>query len=207
MDDCYRNMDTKTKCCCVSTTSVVLLATIITAMSFGAIEPTQYGILYHKLTKDIDSINVQEGGLQFVGPLTSLIKFPRTHQVIEFSDYKDANEGPLATRTLEGLELSLHVSFQYQLIKDELPKLYSLAGSDYEALFTRIAADVILQQAGHYPAPDYWKKRSQIGKEFEIKLRERLLKAHANCTGLMLLKIDLPDVYESAIVDTQVVIQ
>ena len=41
----------------------------------------------------------------------------------------------------------------------------------------------------------------------EEKLRQALLKAHANCTGLMLLKIDMHDVYEDAIVNTQVVIQ
>ena len=34
------------------------------------------------------------------------------------------------------------------------------------------------------------------------KLNEILNDAYANCTGLMLLKIDLPDSYEQAIVDT-----
>lgn len=145
MDACYNNMDTKTKFCCGTMTALALTSVIIMACSFGAIEPTQYGILYSKLIKDIDSQNVQEGGLQFVGPFTSLIKFPRTHQVLEFSDYPGAQEGPLATRTAEGLELKLHVSFQYQLIKEDIPKLYALAGDDYEAVFKRIAADVILQ--------------------------------------------------------------
>ena len=41
----------------------------------------------------------------------------------------------------------------------------------------------------------------------EVNLRNALFKAHANCTGLMLLKIDMPDVYEDAIVNTQVVVQ
>ena len=68
------------------------IATIITAMSFGAIEPTEYGILYNKLYKDIDKVSIHEGGLSFIGPLNSLIKFPRTNQVIEFSNNKDANE-------------------------------------------------------------------------------------------------------------------
>ena len=63
MEDCYNSMDTKTKCCCVSTTVSVVLATLIVALSFGAIEPTQYGILYHKISKSIDSENVQESGL------------------------------------------------------------------------------------------------------------------------------------------------
>ena len=113
----------------------------------------------------------------------------------------------MATRTKEGLELKLHVSFQYKLVKEQLPSLYSLAGLEYEALFTRIASNVILQKAGDYNAPQYWKNRSQIGRDFEVALNEALLVAHANCTGLMLLKIDLPDSYENAIEDTQVVIQ
>lgn len=82
-----------------------------------------------------------------------------------------------------------------------------LAGDDYEGVFQRIAADVILQQAGNYPAPQYWKNRTMVGIEMEKSLRAALLKAHANCTGLMLLKIDMPDVYEGAIENTQVVIQ
>lgn len=53
----------------------------------------------------------------------------------------------------------------------------------------------------------YWKNRTQIGFEIETELRKRLLKAHANCTALMLLKITMPVMYENAIVDTQVVIQ
>lgn len=79
MDDFFNNMDTKTKCCCMTTTISVLIVTILTAMSFGAIEPTEYGILYSKVFKEIDAVNVQEGGLQFIGPFTTLVKFPRTH--------------------------------------------------------------------------------------------------------------------------------
>lgn len=206
MDDCFENLDGKTKCLCVTITSVVLLLTIGIAYSFGSVEPTEYGILYNKVTKRIDEKNVQEGGLQFIGPFNSLINFPRTHKVIEFSDYKEAQSKALSTRTKEGLELKLHVSFQYKLVKEKLPSLYALVGTDYEALYARIAADVILQKAGDYPAPMYWKNRTLIGHEFEVALNEKLYVAYANCTGLMLLKIDLPDTYESAIEDTQVVI-
>jgi hypothetical protein len=117
-------MDTKTKFCVCSLTSLALTSVIIMACSFGAIEPTQYGILYSKISKDINKVDIQESGLQMIWPFTELLKFPRTHQVLEFSDYHSADEGPLATRTKEGLELHLHVSFQYQLVKEEIPALY-----------------------------------------------------------------------------------
>ena len=41
----------------------------------------------------------------------------------------------------------------------------------------------------------------------QLALNEKLNEAYANCTGFMLLKIDLPDSYEEAIVDTQLVHQ
>jgi hypothetical protein len=58
MDDCFGRMDTKTRVCCITMTLSVLFITILTALSFGSIEPTEYGILYSKLYKDIDGENV-----------------------------------------------------------------------------------------------------------------------------------------------------
>jgi hypothetical protein len=46
-----------------------------------------------------------------------------------------------------------------------------------------------------------------LGQKLEASLKARLALAYANVTGFMLLKIDLPDSYEAAIVDTQIVIQ
>ena len=79
MDDFLRHLDSKTKCCCSFMTVAVLLVTILTAISFGSIEPTEYGLIYHMIFKDIDQANIQEGGLQFIGPIQTIIKFPRTH--------------------------------------------------------------------------------------------------------------------------------
>ena len=78
--------------------------------------------------------------------------------------------------------------------------MYRLVGDKYEQLFTRIASDVILANAGNYLASDYWQRRSEVGNALEKALNEKLLDAYANCTGFMLLTIDLPDSYEDAIV-------
>lgn len=57
------DMDRKTKVMCCSITSIVVLATTLIAMSFGTVEPTEYGILYNILSKQIDHENIYEGGL------------------------------------------------------------------------------------------------------------------------------------------------
>jgi len=59
-----------------------------------------------------------------------------------------------------------------------------------------MARDIILQQAGEYPAPMYWQNRTLVGEEMMTKLNRVLNDGFANCTGFMLLRIDLPDSYE-----------
>lgn len=181
--------------------------TVIVGISFSAVEPTEYGILYNIITKQLDTDTILEGGLQFVGPTQKIITFPRINKQIEFSDQSGANSPALSTRTKEGLELKLHFSFLYQLHKESLPHLYRLAGVEYEQLLTRIASDVVLANAGNYLATDYWLRRSEVGNSLEASLNQKLQEAYADCTGFMLLKIDLPDSYEDAIVDTQLVNQ
>jgi len=150
---------------------------------------------------------VLEGGLHWVGLFYSLIHFPAIHKSIEFSNDGSAQQAQLSTRTKEGLELHIHCSFQYQLVKEDLPKMYRLLQNDYEAIFTRIARNSILHIAGDYKAPDYWLNRTLIGDTVSNTLVDDLLEAYAKVTGFMLLKIDLPDVYEAAIVATEVTTQ
>lgn len=85
--------------------------------------------------------------------------------------------------------------------------MYRLLQNDFEPIFTRIARNSILHIAGDYKAPDYWLHRSVIGDAVTKSLIEDLKEAHAIVSGFMLLKIDLPDIYEAAIVETEVTTQ
>jgi hypothetical protein len=42
----------------------------------------------------------------------------------------------------------------------------------------------------------YWQNRTFVGEEMMARLNSVLNDAYANCTGFMLLRIDLPDSYE-----------
>jgi len=200
-------MDSKTKFWCITITLSVALATSLIAMSFGSVEPTEYAIKYNVISKNVDHENIYEGGLQWIGLFNNFVTYPRIHTSIEFSDNQEAQTKPLQSRTFEGLELTLHFAFQYALIKEDLPKLYRLTEDTYEELFEKIARNVILLQAGEYTAPQYWQNRSYVAEEMRKSLDEMLQQAYARCTGFMMLRIDLPDSYENAIVDTQVVNQ
>lgn len=97
-----------------------------------------------------------DSGLHFVGVFYSLVKFPQIYKTIEYSDEPSATDAALKTRTVEGLELTVHCAFQYQLDNKKLPDMYRLAGADYEKVFKRIARNAILEVASTFKAPDYW---------------------------------------------------
>jgi len=85
--------------------------------------------------------------------------------------------------------------------------MYQLLFTEYEQIFARVARNSVLSTAGEYVATDYWKQRTAIGNKMKSNLERDLKLMHTDITGFMLLKIDLPDEYESAIVATECVIQ
>ena len=211
MDECFEhcsnsfsNMSSGTRCSLLSLCLGFVALIVYIAVAIEGVEPTEYAIIRNNLTQDIDQDEVLEGGLHWVGLFYSLIHFPSIHKSIEFSDDSAAQQTALSTRTKEGLELHLHFAFQYVLRKSELPAMYRMMQNDYESIFTRIARNSVLHIAGDYEAPGYWKDRNGIGKSMNETLVHDLDEAHADVSGFMLLKIDLPDTYEGAIVSTEV---
>lgn len=211
MDDCFENcadsfsnMSPGKRCGLLSMCLGFVALIVYIAVAIEGVEPTEYALIRNNLSQSINEEEVLEGGLHWVGLFYSLIHFPSIHKSIEFSSSSNAQQKQLNTRTKEGLELQLHFAFQYQLKKDELPQMYRLVQNDYEQIFARLARNSVLQIAGDYIANAYWKNRTLVGKDMEDNLIKQLAKANADVTGFMLLKIDMPDVFEGAIVSTEV---
>jgi hypothetical protein len=95
---------------------LICLGMIGLLISMDSLEPLQYGITYNKITKTIGT-EVFDSGRYIIGPTKGFIVYPANLVTIEFSDSRRATSTALQTRTAEGLAISLHVSFQYKLIK------------------------------------------------------------------------------------------
>ncbi len=195
------------QCVICGLASAIIVVVLLIVTCFDTLEPTEYGLNYNRFSKSFDREDVYEGGRYWIWFTNKFIEFPATQQTIEFSDSPSANSGPLRTRTQEGLALTLHISFQYKLIKEGIPALYDLSNLQYEQTFVRIARDIILQEAGSYQAPQYWGKRILIGNRMMELLDAAFQQAHARCLGIQVLKINLPPAFEQSIVDTQVEVQ
>jgi len=184
--------------------TAVLVILVVIFISLGSLKPTEYGLRYNRITKQVDTDYIYHSGRHLIGPFSSLLKFPATVQNLEFSNRTSATAQALSTRTAEGLGLTLHVAFQYHLIKDKIPALYKLANINYESLYVKVARDILLKAAAKFTAPQYWIERPEVGEKMLHYVNDGLQSSHAHCTGLQLLVIDLPDTYEESIVATQV---
>ena len=90
-------------------------------LSFASLEVNEYGLDYSSITKTVSS-KPWTGGLHFIKVGHSFLKFPKTVQTVEFSNSAPQANGPaLKSRTQDGLEVILEISFQfkYKHIKKE----------------------------------------------------------------------------------------
>lgn len=186
----------------VGAVAVIIIALIM--YSYDSLEPREYGILYNSIDKTINSKDIYTGGRHWVGLFDSFISFPGGYQTVEFSDSPSTDNDPLSTRTKDGVSLGMSLSFQYQLIKKELPALYDQSNTNYESTLTSIARDTVLQTASSYEAKIFWTDRETVTNAMLENLDLALQKAHANCIGLQLLRVTIPENLEESIVSTQV---
>ena len=116
-------MENRTKLVAGGIGAIVVISLVLILYSFDAVEPREYGLLYNSIDKDINREEIYSGGRHWVGLFNSFIQFPGGYQTVEFSDSPSASNDPLNARTSDGVSIGVSVSFQYQLIKNELPSL------------------------------------------------------------------------------------
>lgn len=180
-------------CCCL----------LLILLSVGSLTPLQVGLTVNSISRQVDQESMYHGGRHFIMPWNSFIAFPSTQITVSF-DGQESGYGALQTRTKDGLALQIQLAFQYRIMTGSLGKLYSLANLQYEPLFVRNARDVLLKAAADYEAFEYWQSREKIGAEMKVLLDKRLTQTFANCGGLQILIIDLPEEFETSIVQTQI---
>lgn len=152
-------------CVCICAVSCIT-GIVLLLLGFSSLEATEYGLDYSWLSKTISPI-VKYNGLYFIGIGHSFIKFPRNVQTIEFSKDKTANRPAIESRTSDGLEVTLEISFQYGLQPEKLYSLYHQYGSNYMQVFQNVAIDVLTEEATGYTAYDFFMDRGKIKDDFQ----------------------------------------
>lgn len=187
----------------------LIFTAVFAAFSLGAVPPLTYGIRYNLFNKQADTENVMGPGRYFIGPWNTFLLFPASVQTIEFTSEPRLSASGLRfpalhSRTKEGLALHLQVSLQYQLKFDQVGQLYNEFNNNYENMFTSTIRDTLIRAASDYEAYQLWEERAAVGERMQHMVDTALKRTYADCWGLQLMIIELPDLFEKSIVRTQV---
>eukprot|EP00448_Togula_jolla_P001418 CAMPEP_0170597848 /NCGR_PEP_ID=MMETSP0224-20130122/15923_1 /TAXON_ID=285029 /ORGANISM="Togula jolla, Strain CCCM 725" /LENGTH=283 /DNA_ID=CAMNT_0010922341 /DNA_START=87 /DNA_END=938 /DNA_ORIENTATION=+ len=155
---------------------------------------------YNKVLNTIDPVVLDTPGLKFVGPFSTLIRYPKTLQTLAYnSDDRDLLDG----RTRDGLPLILGVTFQYQLQARNLYKLYTSyeqqVGS-YTNLFRLVGIHIVTEAATNYTAYEFFSEKQRIASKMQAKLDEYFkTNLFADVSSLQINEDDLPEAFDSTI--------
>jgi len=184
---------------------VVVTLIILFFVSFDTLEYQEIGLNYSWISERVEP-KTYPGGRYFLGVGNHFIKFPMVKSVFFLDDLTENTHGPaLQSRTKDGLNVRLEVSFQYRLQANDLYKLYNTLGSGYEQIFVRIAIEQLTTAATMHNAHYFFTNRSTISQEMHQML-DTHFQSHgfAEVPFFQLRTVHLPDKFEEAIKETQV---
>ena len=92
---------------------LIVVGGILIILGFSTLEATELGLDYSSISKNVDR-QIYQNGLHFLGIGHSFIRYPKMVQTIEFSRERGADLASIQSRTSDGLEVVLEISFQFQ---------------------------------------------------------------------------------------------
>jgi regulator of protease activity HflC (stomatin/prohibitin superfamily) len=175
-------------------------------MSFDTLEYQEMGLNYSWISETVEQ-KTFSSGRYYLGLGNHFIKFPSMVKSVFFlDDMSPSTQGPsLQSRTQDGLNVRLEVSFQYRLLFDDLYKLYATLGVHYEKTLVRMAIEQLTTAATLHNAHNFFNNRTTIGQEMHSQLEQHFkTHAYAEVPFFQLRTVHLPDDFEAAIQETQV---
>lgn len=192
----------------LASTVAVAVGTLVVlfCLSFGSLEYQEIGLNYSWINEVVEQ-EPYKGGRYYLGLGNHFIKFPRTVKSVFFiDDISEGVQGPaLTSRTKDGLNVRLEVSFQYKLIFDELYHLYATLGTGYQDTFIRMAMEQLSTASTEHEAHFFFTNRTAVSEEMHHRLNSHFRKhAFAEVPFFQLRTVHLPVDFENSIRETQV---
>jgi len=184
----------------------VVTLIILFCFSFGTVEYQEIGLNYSWISQTIEE-KPYSNGRYFLGIGNSFIKFPRMVVSVFFlNDLAQNVHGPaLRSRTKDGLNVELEISFQYRLKPMEVFSMYQTLGAAYEKTYVRMAIEQLTTAATKHDAHFFFTNRTTISDEMHRTLEHLFNEsAYAEVPFFQLRTVHLPSEFEDAIKETQV---
>jgi len=178
---------------------IVFPSVMMIIFSFSALKATEWGLNYNSVTLHLDP-HPYNTGLHLLGLFHSFYKFPSIYQNMEFSS---GAHNLLYTRTHDGLPVTLGISFQYTLQKENLYQLYMNYKYNYPRILFHVASNIIANTASNYSAYNFFNDKATIGVAMHRNLNDyTTLNLFLTIRNVQIMLVELPKSFQDAILQS-----
>lgn len=158
---------------------------IILRNIFIMIEPTERGVVFKKIAKELDVENVRAEGWNILAPWNEMIIFDISEQQVEET---------MDVLSQDGLSISLDVSLRFRPKPDKIGYLYKAFRTEYINNFIRpeLRSEVRRIIGQYTPEELYATKRLEIETQIEDNTRKILDRNHVDLKALLFRSVKLP---------------
>jgi regulator of protease activity HflC (stomatin/prohibitin superfamily) len=132
----------------------IILICVLVPLSFAWLSYDQFGLDYSIYTHtgksiphQVSDVGTYPPGRHFLGLGHYFITVPRTYQTIQ---------GTVASRTRDGLEIELSISFQYRITQDQLLTVFEKFATKYEVVIKAMAQASVRDVVSLYNAIQFF---------------------------------------------------
>jgi len=209
---CYEQR--KCYSCCFGTLSLILI--IILAISWDTVGVTEYGLLRNTITGQV-SMNPQGPGRYFVGPNQRFIHFPSNLITLSYGNRtysgrddqteiraRTGADSSAGAASSGGQPVSFSISFQYQLAKTDIPRVYNQFGTQWDIQYLRFAQQAITNVAQEFTPRAFWTERHVVERAMLLAVNSSLYEnGFATVFELQLRAVGFQSSYEQTIINIQ----
>ncbi|CAF1182284.1 unnamed protein product [Rotaria sp. Silwood1] len=144
----------------------ILLLVILLPLSFSYLDYYHYGFLRRHSSGRVNLDRVYEGGRYLVGPDHHFKKFKATAHSVNFNR--------ISVFTTDNLEVHLTITFQFFLIKEDLPLLHAAYDIYYEPIIVSNAKEAIISTCSRFDTDEFINDREKIWREIYLGVKRQL---------------------------------
>jgi len=189
---------------CIVCVVLLIIAIVLISVSFSKLDANEVGLDYSANSLTIDTTQLYQPGVQFLGVGHSFIKFPTNIQSLDLIGADN-----VVARTKDGLQITLEAKLLFELIKDvnSMATLYLMFPAGYLPAYLEIARSVIRDVASAFTASEIYTYRDNVTNAMQDQLAVYFNDVFATLNNFLLTDFELPTVFQTALTATETALQ
>lgn len=181
-----------------------LLLIILLPMSFSTLDYHSMGFVHRRTTGTVDRTKVYTTGHYMLGPDYGFTIFPASVQNVDVTDvsaWTESDSSVDGTTANAGTSVTMDVSYQYQLIPEELSQLFEKRNTVFRPFIENLAMAAIKDTATNFSADAFLRDRQKIEETMVSEIDKVLKQAHTTIRGFQMRRVTFPPTYTNRKLD------